>query len=78
MLNELKKKSLEALLEINNRDLFEGLGVCRWDTQLGKTPDVFKRRKKSLKLLIVKGTFLRNITPAFLDLGLVQDVRQSG
>lgn len=41
------KKSLGALLEIRDRDLFKGLGVFQLERRLGKNPEVFGRRKKS-------------------------------
>lgn len=58
-----------------NRDLFKGLGVCKQGTQLDKTPEIYK---ENLKVLIVKSTFLKIISPAFLALGLVQDGFKSG
>lgn len=41
------KKSLEALLEINDQDLSKGLRVFKLQTQLGKTLEVLQRRMKS-------------------------------
>lgn len=46
MLNEFKK-SLEALLPINDRDIFKGLGICKLGTQIDKKADVFQKRQKS-------------------------------
>lgn len=65
MLNELKK-SLEAWLEINDNNLFKG-----------QTPRSVSKKKEKLRVLRVKSTFLRMISPAFLALGLVQDSYQS-
>lgn len=45
MLNEIKK-SLEVLLEINDRHLFKGLRVWKLETQPGKNPTVPKKREK--------------------------------
>lgn len=39
------------MLEINDGDLFKGLGVYRLETRLGQPPEVLGRRKKSEKLL---------------------------
>lgn len=38
---------MEALLEINDGDLFKGLRVCKLEIQLGKNPEVCQRREKS-------------------------------
>lgn len=35
------KKSLETLLEINDRDLFKDLRAYKLETQAGKNPEVF-------------------------------------
>lgn len=40
------RKSAEALLKINVRDLFKGLGVCELGTQLGNNPEVFQKDRK--------------------------------
>ena len=45
------KNNLETLLEINDRDLFQGLGICNLETQLGKNTEVFQSRKQSEKFL---------------------------
>lgn len=37
---------MEALLEINDRDLFKGFGVCKLGPQLGKN-SVFQIKKES-------------------------------
>lgn len=46
------------MLEINGKDLFKGLRVCKPDTPLGDTQTVLKKREK-LGVLIEKSTFLR-------------------
>lgn len=81
MSNKLRK-SLEALIEINDRELFKSFRVCKLETRLCKNQEVFQRRKK-VKSSTAKNTFLKKISPAFLALGFVQDdyqsdVRQSG
>lgn len=46
MSNELKK-SPEALLEVNGKELFKGLRVCKLGTWPGKKQDVILKRKTS-------------------------------
>ena len=74
--NELTK-SLEALLEISDRDLRKLLGVCKLGPQLGQNPEVPKKKGK-LKDRIVHSTLLGKIGPALLALGLVQQGHQAG
>lgn len=76
MLSNRLKKSLEALLEKNDKDLSEGLRVYKLETQLGKKKKkCFKEEK--LRVLIVKVTSLGIISPASLALKLAQDSYQS-
>ena len=45
MSNKLKKR-LGVCYKWSDRDLFKGLRVCRLETQLGKSPGVFKEERK--------------------------------
>lgn len=56
LLNKFKK-CLEALLGINDTDLFKGLKIYKLGIPLSKTPEVFQKRK--LRVLTVKSAFLR-------------------
>lgn len=44
--NELGK-TLKAVLEISNRDVFKKLRVCKLGTWLGKIPEVFQKPEKN-------------------------------
>lgn len=59
-------------LEINGKNLFKYLKVCKSETQLDSTQSVPKKKEKP-RVLIVKSAFLRRISPTFLASGLVQD-----
>ena len=66
------KRVWRLWLEINDKYLFKSLRVCKPETQLGHTQS-FPKKKEKLRVLIVKNTFLRKISPAFLVFGLFQD-----
>lgn len=42
---QMNSKNLEALIEINDRDLFKGLGICKLGTQ-GETQQCSKEERK--------------------------------
>lgn len=63
------KKNLKALLEVNDRNLFKGLKICKLETYPGQIPEVFQIKKIKLKLLTLESTFVRIIIPAVLVLG---------
>lgn len=66
MLNKLKE-SLETLLKISDGDLFKDIGGFCLGIQLGKNPTTVPKKKEKLKVLIVKSTFLRIISPCILS-----------
>ena len=57
-------------LEINGKDFFQGLSVCK--PKIGSAQSVLKK-KETLRILVVKSSFLRRISPAFLASKLVKD-----
>lgn len=69
-----RRKNLEAVLEINNGDLFEGLAT--WKHSEAKTQKCSKD-EKVVQVLTAKSTLLRTVSPACIALGLVQDGDQS-
>ena len=76
MWNELRK-GLEALLEINDRDLFKDLRNLQTRNVARQNPRSVPKEKEKLKAPIVKRTFLRMNSPAFAAPGLVRHVYQS-
>lgn len=54
-------------VEMKDKDLFKGLRICKPEQRLGNTNSDPKKKEKS-RVLIVKSTFLRRISP-----GLVLD-----
>lgn len=72
MLNELENSL--ALARNEDKDLFEDLRTYKLETELGKNQ---KCSREERKVLIVKSTFLRISRPAFLALGLVQEMSES-
>lgn len=72
MSDELKRV-WNLWLEINNKELFKGLRVCKPEAQLGNMQSVSKKKEK-LRVSPEKSTFLRRLRPVSLALGLVRDV----
>lgn len=70
--NELKRV-WRLWLEINNKELFKGLQVCKPETQLGNTQSIPKKKEK-LRVFTGKRIFLRRLSSALLASGLVQDI----
>ena len=63
------KRVWRLWLEINDKDLFKALGVCKPETHLSDTQSVLRKEEK-LRVLTVKSTFVRRISPEFLASGL--------
>lgn len=59
LLNEIKK-SMEALLEINDQDSFKVLRIGKLETARQKMQKCSEEERK-----VVKNIFLRTISPAF-------------
>lgn len=51
------------MLEINDKDLFKGLRVCKLKTPSGDTQS-FPKKKDTVRVLRMNNRFLRRIRPA--------------
>lgn len=63
----------DVSIELNDKVLFKGLKPITILETLPGTTHRSKEKKKRLGVFMVKSTFLRRISPAFLASGLVQD-----
>lgn len=72
MLNKLKK-CLRTLLEINNKDLFKALRVCKLKTQPGDAQSVLKK-KEMMSVLSANQMLSRGSRPAFSACGWSETV----
>lgn len=60
---------MDTLLEINDKDLFKGLRVCKLKTPPSDTQS-FPKKKETVRVLRMNNIFLRRIRPALSASGL--------
>lgn len=54
------KKNLKALLEVNDRNLFKGLKICKLETYPGQIPEVFQIKKNKVKTSYIRKHICEN------------------